>query len=96
MAALSQPRADSSIDLADQNLASKGNVVRHAAALLGFTPPASQPLDEAQLSPVAQSFFRARILIGSQVIEPELGVDLLYPDCKAGLAAILEVGKPTD
>ena len=35
--------------------------------------------------------FIARREIGSRVIKPELNVDLLYPDYKAGLAAILKV-----
>ena len=96
MAARSQPRAGRIINLADQNPASQGDVVRHAAALLGVTPPVPQQLDEANLSPMAQSFYRAHRHIGSRVIKPELGVDLLYPDYKAGLAAILQAEKPTD
>ena len=95
-AALSQPRAGRIINLTDQNPASQGDVVHHAAALLGVTPPAPQKLDEALLSPMARSFYRARRRIGSRVIKPELGVDLLYPDYKAGLAAILQTEKPTN
>lgn len=95
-AALSQPRAGRIINLTDQNPASQGDVVRHAAALLGVTPPVPEPLDEALLSPMARSFYRARRHIGSRVIKPELGVDLLYPDYKAGLAAILQTEKPTN
>jgi hypothetical protein len=45
---------------------------------------------------MARSFYRARRHIGSRVIKPELGVDLLYPDYKAGLAAILQTEKPTN
>ena len=74
----------------------KVTLFRHAAALLGVPPPVPQPLDEALLSPMARSFYRARRHIGSRVIKPELGVDLLYPDYKAGLAAILQTEKPTN
>jgi hypothetical protein len=65
-------------------------VVRHAAALLGVEPPAPQRLEDANLSPMAQSFYVSRRRVGSQVIKPELGIDLLYPDYETGLAAILQ------
>ena len=45
---------------------------------------------------MSQSFFRAQRNIGSRVTKLGLGVDLLYPDYKAGLAAILEAEKPID
>ena len=96
MAAQSQPRAGRIINLADQNPASQGDVVRHAATLLGVIPPVPQQLDEANLSPMAQSLYRANRHIGSRVIKPELGVDLLYPDYKAGLEAIFQAEKPID
>ena len=96
MAARSQPRTGRIINLADQKPASQGDVVRYAAALLGVTPPVPEPLDAAHLSPMARSFYRAHRHIGSRVIKPELGIDLLYPDYKAGLAAILEAEKPID
>jgi hypothetical protein len=57
--------------------------------MLGVEPPQPQSLDEANLSPMARSFYVSRRKVGSRVIEPELGVDLLYPDYESGLAAIL-------
>ena len=96
MAALFQARAGRIIIMADQNPPSHFDVVRHAAALLGVAPPVPESLDQANLSPNAQSFYRARRHIGSQVTEPELGINLMYSDYKAWLAAILEVEKLTD
>ena len=90
MAAQAQPRAGRIINLADNKPAPQGDVIRHAAALLGVNPPAPQRLEEANLSPMAQSFYVSRRRVGSHVIKPELGIDLLYPDYKAGLAAILQ------
>ena len=91
MAALSRPRAARIINLIDQNPASQGDAVRHAAALLGVTLPLPQPLEEAHLSPMARNLYRARRHIGSRVIKQELGVDLLYPDRKTGLTANLKL-----
>ena len=45
---------------------------------------------------MAQNLYHSRRHIGSRVIKTELGVDLLLPDYKAGLAANLEVEKRAD
>jgi len=57
--------------------------------MIGVEPPQPQSLDEANLSPMARSFYVSRRKVGSRVIKPELGIDLLYPDYESGLAAIL-------
>ena len=55
----------------------------------GVAPPEPQTLEEANLSAMARSFYVSRRRVGSRVIKPELGLDLLYPDYESGLAAIL-------
>lgn len=89
-AAMAAPRPRRIINLADQKPAPQGDVVRHAASLLGVEPPAPQTLEEADLSPMARSFYVSRRRVASKVIGPELGIDLLYPDYESGLAAILK------
>jgi nucleoside-diphosphate-sugar epimerase len=89
VAAMQQPRRGRIVNLADKKPAPQGDVVRCAARMLGVEPPQPQSLDEANLSPMARSFYVSRRKVGSRVIEPELGVDLLYPDYESGLAAIL-------
>ena len=88
-AAIEAPRRGRIINLADNKPAAQGDVVRHAAALLGVEPPLPQSLEEANLSPMARSFYVSRRKVASKVIGPELGLDLLYPDYESGLAAIL-------
>ena len=90
IAAMNRPRRGRIINLADEKPAAQGDVVRHAAGLLGVAPPEPQSLDEADLSAMARSFYVSRRRVGSKVIGPELGVRLLYPDYESGLAAILE------
>ena len=90
IAAMNRPRRGRIVNLADEKPAAQGDVVRHAAGLLGVAPPEPQSLDEADLSAMARSFYVSRRRVGSKVIGPELGVRLLYPDYKSGLAAILE------
>ena len=89
-AAMAQPRRRRIINLADDKPAPQGDVVRHAAGLIGVEPPQPQSLKEANLSPMARSFYVSRRKVASKVIGPELGLDLLYPDYESGLAAILK------
>ena len=89
-AAMAQPRRGRIINLADNKPAPQGDVVRHAAGLMGIEPPQPQNLEEANLSPMARSFYVSRRKVASKVIGPELGLDLLYPDYESGLAAILK------
>ena len=89
-AAMAQPRRGRIINLADNKPAPQGDVVRHAAGLIGVEPPQPQSLKEAKLSPMARSFYVSRRKVASKVIGPELGLDLLYPDYESGLAAILK------
>ena len=90
IAAMNRPRRGRIVNLADEKPAAQGDVVRHAAGLLGVAPPEPQSLEEADLSAMARSFYVSRRRVGSKVIGPELGVRLLYPDYESGLAAILE------
>ena len=90
IAAMNRPRRGRIVNLADEKPAAQGDVVRHAAGLLGVSPPEPQSLEEADLSAMARSFYVSRRRVGSKVIGPELGVRLLYPDYESGLAAILE------
>ena len=89
-AAMAPPRRGRIINLADNKPAPQGDVVRHAAGLIGVEPPQPQSLEEANLSPMARSFYVSRRKVASKVIGPELGLDLLYPDYESGLAAILK------
>ena len=89
-AAMAQPRRGRIINLADNKPAPQGDVVRHAAGLIGVEPPQPQSLEEANLSPMARSFYVSRRKVASNVIGPELSLDLLHPDYESGLAAILK------
>lgn len=94
-AAMAQPRRGRIINLVDNKPAPQGDVVRHAAGLIGVEPPQPQSLAEANLSPMARSFYVSRRKVASKVIGPELGLDLLYPDYESGLAAILKAETPS-
>ena len=48
-----------------------------------------RPFAEADLSPMAASFYRDNKRVSNRRIKDELGVRLAYPDYRAGLAALL-------
>ncbi len=79
-------------NLCDDNPAPGEEVVAYAATLLGVAPPPLIPLEAAQLSPMAESFYRDNKRVSNARIKRELGFRLTYPDYRAGLAAILASG----
>jgi hypothetical protein len=64
-------------------------VVAYAAELLGIPPPPEIAFEDADLSPMARSFYEGRRRIGNARIKSELGVQLAFPTYREGLAALL-------
>ncbi len=89
IAALSKPRPGRIINLCDNQPASQADVIRYAADLIGVTPPIPIPFEDADLTPMARTFYISRRRVRSVICNAELGVDLLYPDYRSGLRAIL-------
>ena len=74
-------------NLADDCPSESRAVIEYAAELSGVEPPPLVMLQDAVLSPMAQSFYRACRRVKNDKIKQHLGVNLLYPDYKAGLLA---------
>lgn len=89
LASIARPRPGAVYNVCDDEPAAPGDVVAHAAALLGLPAPPLVPFDEAELSPMAKSFYDDNKRVSNALIKTELGVMLRYPDYRAGLAAIL-------
>ena len=66
------------------------DVIAHAAELLGKPVPPDIPFEEADMSPMGLSFYAESKRVRNDRIKDELGVELLYPDYKVGLAALKE------
>ena len=64
-------------------------MIEHAAELLGLPVPPAVPFDEAEMSPMARSFFAESKRVRNDRIKKELGVKLAFPDYRSGLAALL-------
>ena len=88
-AAMENPSPRRVLNLADGSPCEAGLVTRYAADLLGVPAPEAVPFEEAELSPMARSFYATSRKVDSSRIGRELGVDLLYPDYRAGMRAVL-------
>ena len=64
-------------------------VVTYAAKLIGVEPPPEVDFAEADLTPMARSFYEGSRRIGNPRIKSELGVTLRYPTYREGLASLL-------
>jgi hypothetical protein len=69
-------------------------VIEHAAKLLGVPVPPAVPFEEAELSPMARSFYAESKRVSNARIKNELGVALAYPTYREGLQALLEAEPP--
>ena len=89
-ASIARPRPGAVYNVCDDNPAPPDEVIAHACALLGVEPPPAVPFDQADLSEMARSFYADNKRVSNRLIKTELGVDLVYPDYRAGLRALLE------
>lgn len=88
-ASMAQPRNGAIYNVADDEPAAPDAVVAYAAELLGVPAPAEVAFADADLSPMARSFYEGSRRIGNARIKSELGVALAYPTYREGLAALL-------
>ena len=85
---VARPRAGAIYNVCDDWPCPPQDVIVHAAGLLGVEPPPEIGFDAAVLSPMAREFWADNKRIDNRRIKDELGVRLLYPTYREGLAAI--------
>ncbi len=77
-------------NLADDEPAPPQDVIALAAELLERPVPPGIPFDEADLSPMAKSFYSELKRVRNDRIKEDLGIALRYPTYREGLAAIAQ------
>jgi len=90
LASMKRPRPGAIYNICDDDPAPPQDVLRYAAELLGQDPPEEVPFEEAELSPMARSFYSESKRVDNTRMKRELRVKLRYPTYKAGLRAILD------
>jgi nucleoside-diphosphate-sugar epimerase len=88
-ASIARPNPGAAYNVCDDDPAPPQDVITHACELLGVTPPPEIPFESAELSEMARSFYAESKRVSNDRIKQELGVELAYPDYRAGLAALL-------
>ena len=89
LASINQPNPGAVYNLCDDDPAPPQDVIAHAADLLRMPVPPAIPIDDAEMTPMARSFYAESKRVRNDRIKNELGVKLIYPDYRAGLAALL-------
>ncbi len=92
-ASIAKPRAGDFFNLADDEPAAPQDVIEYACELLGVEPPPLIPINEADLSDMAKSFYADNKRVSNTRMKEALGVSLTYPTYREGLTAIFESTK---
>ena len=87
-ASMARPHPGRAYNVCDDEAAPPQDVVAYGAELLGLPVPPDVPFEEAQLSPMARSFYADSKRVSNERLKAELGVVLRYPTYREGLAAL--------
>jgi nucleoside-diphosphate-sugar epimerase len=88
-ASIARPNPVRAYNVCDDDPAPPQDVIAHAAELLGLPLPPEVPFEEADLGPMAASFYAESKKVRNDRIKDELGVKLLYPTYREGLLAVM-------
>ncbi len=89
LASIQRPNPGAIYNVCDDDPAPPQDVIEHAAELLGLPVPPAVAFEDAEMTPMARSFYADSKRVKNERIKTELGVKLRYPDYKTGLAALL-------
>ena len=88
-ASIARPDPGAVYNVCDDDPAPPEDVIAHAAELLGVPVPPAIPFDQADLTPMARSFYGESKRVRNGRIKTDLGVALKYPSYRDGLPALL-------
>lgn len=89
-ASMTRPNPGAVYNLCDDDPAPPEDVIGHAATLLGLPLPPAVAYEDADMTPMARSFYAESKRVRNDRIKTELGVHLRYPDYRHGLRALLD------
>ena len=90
-ASINRPRSGAVYNVCDDYPAPPQDVIAHAAELLDMPLPPVVKFEEAEMTPMARSFYAESKKVKNDLIKTELGVSLRYRDYRQGLAALLKL-----
>lgn len=83
-----EQRLDGVFNLADDEPAPPQDLITYAAEKMGVAPPPEVPFETAEMTPMARSFYADNKRVSNKAIKDALGIELLFPDYRAGLDAV--------
>ncbi|QDL92709.1 SDR family oxidoreductase [Paroceanicella profunda] len=89
LASIDHPEPGGIYNICDDDPAPPEAVIEEAARLLHLPVPEAVPIEAAEMSPMARSFYAESKRVSNARMKTELGVTLAYPDYRAGLRALL-------
>ncbi len=88
-ASIARPNPGAAYNVCDDDPAPPEDVIAYAADLLGLPVPPAEDFATAEMTPMARSFYAESKKVRNDRIKDELGVKLLFPEYRAGLAGLL-------
>ena len=93
-ASLRRPSPGAIYNVCDDDPASPEVVLSLAAELLGLPEPPMVTYEDAEMTPMARSFYAENKRVRNDRIKNDLGVRLRFPTYREGLAGLLAAEKP--
>lgn len=90
-ASINRPNPGAIYNLCDDDPAPPQDVIAHAAELLGMPLPPEENFAEAEMTPMARSFYAESKRVRNDRIKNELGVELFHPTYRSGLETLLRL-----
>ncbi|MEM1301343.1 MAG: SDR family oxidoreductase [Pseudomonadota bacterium] len=89
-ASIARPNPGAVYNMCDDDPAPPQDVLAYAAELLDLPLPPEEDFATAEMTPMARSFYAESKKVRNDRIKDELGVELIYPDYRVGLQALLQ------
>ncbi|NGP16890.1 SDR family oxidoreductase [Devosia aurantiaca] len=83
-------RLDGTFNMADDEPTPPQDVIAYGAEMIGMPVPPDLPFETTEMSPMQRSFYRDNKRVSNLAIKQALGIEMLYPNYRAGLRQILE------
>ena len=86
---MAHPVAGAVYNVCDDEAAPPEDVIALAAELLGLPLPQAVAYEDAEMTPMARSFYAESKRVRNDRLKSELGVKLEFPDYRSGLRDLL-------
>lgn len=96
MASMARSDPGAAYNVCDDEAAPPQEVIAYACRLLSREPPPEIPFGDADLSPMARSFYADNKRVRNDRIKSDLGVALRWPTYREGLDGLLEADGEVD